>query len=247
MFKKNIKKKVNRATFLNTHSNKIIIGLLAVAVVLTVYGTLINIDNLGKLSFSRLFLTGAATSGTGNASVTVQGTASMTMTYNSISFPTGYYNETCNPAKNYSTLASDTGISSCWLNTSGLWPDTWFVVGNHTITNAGTTYLSINLTPSVLNGTELFCGSPGCPATRGAHSNVSVKSSSAELSSCSAGALSSFTYIVTSSTNQTVTICSMLDYADPSDTLAVYYTFTMPKDASQGTKLLNVTYTATAQ
>ena len=249
MVKKGIKKNIQRSRFLDVHSNKVIISLLAVAVVLTVFGTLINIDNLAKLNFGKLFLTGAATTGTGNASVTIQGSASMTMTFNSINFPTGYYNDTCAidiDPQNYSTLMSDTGSSSCWLNTSGIAPNSTMVEGNHTITNAGTTYLSINLTPSVLNGTEFFC-STGCVITNGEHANVSVKSSSAEAGSCSSGALGSFTYMITKGTNTSLIVCSMLDYTDTADTLAVFYKFDIPKDSSQGTKLLNVTYTATAQ
>ena len=75
-------------------SNKTIFAVLAVTLMITVVGTAVN---MGKIyGFDYLGLTGAATaSDTGNATITISQSTSITNNFDTIQFGSGFVNSTC--------------------------------------------------------------------------------------------------------------------------------------------------------
>jgi hypothetical protein len=87
-------------------SNKTIVSLLAIALVITIAGTIISVSNLTDLSK----LTGAATSTqTGHSNLTLNSVTSITQAHGSINFGAGYVNQT-NTDCNACVMSSEDGI-----------------------------------------------------------------------------------------------------------------------------------------
>lgn len=222
-------------------SNKTILALVAIALVITVVGTVVSMSKLNGLGGQYTSLTGAATSGTGTTSVTVQGTAAISLGTSAATFPTGYYNASC--TSNYSVLSADfNSISSdCWVNLTN-----WFQT-SHAIQNTGTTVINLTV-QSNNNGTrQLFCGTGNCPSTQATNSIFAIKAQAGESGACDSGLQNTFANILTTQSNTTVTLCNAFNFDDASDDLNIFFNMTIPKDVAQGVKSTTLTYTATAQ
>ena len=242
-------------------SNKTIVALLAIALVITVVGTVVSVGKLNSIGGRYSVLTGAATEGTGTTSITVQGTAALVINTSSITLYSGYYNTSCSTT--FSTI--DTGITdnnsrsvSCWVNTSGTDNQSlnykW-----HEIANSGTTAVNITAyvtassttgATSSFNSTEILCGVQNCPSAN-ANAIVRIKASNNESNSCSKSLQSGYsTYyasLLNTSGQTNVTLCQSLNFDDSSDELNTYFYVQLPSDADQGAKGFTVTYYATAR
>ncbi len=77
-------------------SNKTIVFLLSIAILLTISGTIISVTKLVSLRDNYKFLTGAATTtATGQANVTISATTSFTNRVSAIMFGSGYVHSNC--------------------------------------------------------------------------------------------------------------------------------------------------------
>jgi hypothetical protein len=224
-------------------SNKTIVALLAVALVVTVLGTVVSIVKLGDIGEKYTLLTGAAVE-TGTSSVTVQGTSGLTIPDGAITLPTGYYDPTCTTG--YGVIDSASGFTSCWLNTTGGTPI--FLGDYHQLENSGTAVVSLTAYTDQTDAISYLCGTGGCPSTGGTAAKVEVKiTDDVEPVSCASAPLTTYATLLNWTSNTTQTLCSYFDYEDTNDVLNVYYNYTIPSDVDQGQKLMTVTYTATAQ
>ncbi len=243
-------------------SNKTIVALLAIALVVTVVGTVVSVGKLNSLGGgSYSVLTGAVTESTGTTSITISGTAAIVLNVTAINLYSGYYNTSCTTT--FSTI--DTSITdndsrevSCWINISGTdnqtYNNQW-----HQLANDGTTALNITAyvtdsstegATSEFNSTEILCGRNNCPSGN-ANALIRVKASNNESNSCNSALQSSYTSpfnSLVSPTGQTnVTLCQSLNFDEDADELNVYYYLQIPSDVDQGAKGFTTTYYATAR
>jgi len=223
-------------------SNKTIVALVAIALVIMAVGTMVSISRLSSMGNQYTLLTGAVTD-TGSTSLTVQGGVSVSVPDSAIVFPTGYYN--ASSTTNFSVLyATGTGGATAdWINTSGQ-----LAVFNdfHTIVNNGTTIINITADTNQTDARSFLCGTGNCLITSGVNASVLVVSTDSEVGSCASG--TAMGAVLLSPTAETVTtLCNYLNYDDGSDSLTVYYGLHVPKDVDQGVKSMTITYTAEAR
>ncbi len=243
-------------------SNKTIVTLLVIALIITISGTVISVTKLSGLGGKYQVLTGGATTGTGTSSVTVQGSASIVINDGTVTFPTGYYNGSC--TGNYARINSNSSNAShgenfCWLNTTGIEPwsnrsgagvSTGMTADFHQIENNGTTAINVTLDTDATNASTYFCGTGACPTTRGASSFVTFTTYNHESGSCGSGLMAeNRTVLDITGENATLnaTLCQFLNYENANDALNVSFLYAVPKDADQGAKTLTLTYTAAAK
>ncbi len=227
-------------------SNKFLLALLAVVIIVSLLGILTSLDKLGK--FPAQSLTGAGTSGTGTTEVNVQGTASLSITDTNITFPAGYYNASC--TTDYARVNSNgTDEIFCWLNSSGIEPD-WTAADTapdyHTLVNNGTTTINLSLDTDQTSARAYLCGAGNCPSTSGANAEVTVTAYNSETSTCASGLLTANTSILDSTSETPNDLCTSMNYQDTKDELNVSYMYIIPSDVDQGSKEMTVTYTAVA-
>lgn len=238
-------------------SNKTIVALLAIALVVTVVGTVVSVGKLNTMGGRYAMLTGAATEGTGTASITVSGTAALVMNVSSISLYAGYYPTACSTgfskidtANLESSVATTT---SCWVNTSGTDNQSRNRF-SHRFANNGTTVINVKgqITASstagvsTLNATSILCGSANCPS-QAANALIQIKAVNDESSTCTQGLNSSYTNLANITHTTNVSLCSRMEYDDSNDELNTTFILQIPKDADQGAKQFTITYYATAQ
>ena len=226
-------------------SNKTLVSLLAVALVITIIGTVTSISNFGGFNFDSM-VTGAVTSGTGSTGLTTASSASISITDTTASFGSGYVygaNTSANVWSNGTTGNGSNG--SLWVNSSGLAKNPF-----HTVINDGNVDVNVTASVSIDDAEEFFCGTPG-GCTETTSSRVKISALDNEASSCddteSGGANETFQTIATDTGNATVLICDDLDYKDSGDTINVYFMAAVPSDSTSGDHNLTVTYTAVSK
>lgn len=135
-------------------SNKTIVALLAIALVVTISGTIISISKLSKLSGTVGILTAAATGGSGgNATVTIQSVTriSNSAQNTSIGFGSGYVN-------------GSGSCAVCRLDTNGIVDNSTCCVGFNThvrgwlLENTGNENISVNWSCAGSCAPALFLG-----------------------------------------------------------------------------------------
>lgn len=116
-------------------SNRTLALLLVAAIVISIGGTMVNLEKLNRLTGP----TGYALSAVGNVSLSITETTSIVLTYGEIDFGSGYVFADCNNCT-MDTAAGGTRDATCCL---GDWAD----VGNFDegllIENQGNTYVSL--------------------------------------------------------------------------------------------------------
>jgi hypothetical protein len=219
-------------------SNKTIVALLAIALVITVVGTVVSVSKLGALGGKYSVLSGAATTGSGTTTVTLAGTAAFVLDDSSVDFGSGYVLEAVN-----ATLDSSVTPSSWfgWINTTApAMPDSML------LNNTGTTPLKVNVSSGNMPHAEawLCAGSPGSCTTN--YATLEVKAANKELNSCTTNGnlASNYQRILGPSSNQSIQLCTEWDYNTPSDSIDVYFQAWVPNDAGTGTHNVRVDFTA---
>lgn len=239
-------------------SNKTIVVLLAIALIITVAGTVVSVTKLSGLQTKYTLLSGAATTGTGTSSITVQGYASIAINDATVTFPTGYYNASCTygyARLNTNSTNASSGENFCWLNGSNIepWNGSLVMSANmtpdyHRIENNGSTVINVTLETNETNASRYLCGAGRCASsTNGGNASVTITVYQEESGSCGSGLLAGNTTILSNSSETNVTICQDLNYENSADALNMTYMYSIPKDVDQGVKSLTITFTATAK
>ncbi|MBU1111238.1 MAG: hypothetical protein KJ896_00530 [Nanoarchaeota archaeon] len=228
---------------MNDVSNKTIVALLAVALVVSIAGTLYSVSELNDLGGTYMLLTGAATD-SGTATITIQGTADVTVTDAAIAFGTGYVNASC--ADGEAWISSDGEGSGCWLNTSGEVPAA--TDDSHTVENNGTTSTTLSVTLSDTDAEAFLCEAVGgCTGSTTAAVYVKAEDGGdGEAGACSSGLNTTYESIATHDATTSQQLCAQFNPEAATDVLEVNYNLTLPPDMPQGLKTGTVTYTATA-
>lgn len=235
-------------------SNRTIVALLAVALVVTVVGTGVSISKLSGLGGTYSVLSGAATSESGESNLTVYGIASMDVTDTVLDLGTGYYDDSCAGTQEYAEISSNGSTPTCWLASNG--SPAAATTDYHTLENDGTLALRINISNIIDgdgdagNGTDFFCGdgvmSTNCHASRAVFMEVH-NDFNGETSYCSGGTANTAEDIFPSGVNTNLTdqsLCTYTSWAGDEDEFNVSYIFRVPRDARSGEKQLTITYSA---
>jgi len=224
-------------------SNKVLVGLLVVAIVVSLVGTLVSLDKLGKVSMPLQTITGAVTD-TGTATITIAGVAAIKVVDNAIDFGSGYVNASCTAA----FLSSDgetLDTTNCWLNSTGDVPAA--VDDHHTVENNGTVPINISAALSDANASDFLCGTGGCPSTTTAQIEIKTEDGgSGDSGACDSGLVSTYTVLADDNSRTSVSLCDRLGQQDSADLLEVNMNLTIPHDVDYGAKTTTVTYTGEA-
>ena len=209
-------------------SNKTIVALLAIALVITVVGTVVSVSKLGGLGGKYSVLSGAATTGSGTTSVTLAGTAAFVLDDAACNYGSGYVTEGSAQALLDCSVAVTSWVN--WTNTTApTMPDSMV------LNNTGTTplWVTVNAT-SLANAEAWLCQNSACTSNT---AQIDVKAANKEASSCTANGnlLSTYTPVLTTTSRFGRNICQEMDYNSPSDTIDVYFQAVIPNDAATGT------------
>jgi len=219
--------------------------LVALAIVITVGGFVLNLALLGAGST----LTGMAT-GTADVNFTLTGAVGVTLATDSINFGDGYYNSSCTQQyMSFHSGLNETGLYSpdnisilgaepfCWIN------ETRFLQGgnvSHNLTNSGTTIANLSVIGS-FSGGDLFCGQ-GESCVGEADSKIEIMAMENEVGACDSNRADAYVTMGTQTANDTVTLCDQFDFSSDQNELYTAFNFTVPKGASSETKNYIVTY-----
>ena len=221
-------------------SNKTIVALLAVALVVTVVGTVVSVSKLSTLGGQYSFITGAATSGTGTGSLTTDRIVGITMDDNTVDFGTGHVNV----GQTQATVWSDGAADGEWTQTSGGGEN-----NNMSIQNNGNTDVNLTMNATDKDDAEAWLCGTLCPNT--AIANLTVNMSDAEAGSCDDYVVdgvdvSTIDQIVLDTDDKpaTVILCEDFDFRDDGDTLYAFFKAEVPIDASVGAHSAQVTFYA---
>ncbi len=227
-------------------SNKTIVTLLAVAVVITIAGTAMSVVKLNDLSGTPTAAVAFAPK-SGTASITLSATVSVLLSDGAISFGSGYVNTSYQNATldsgNHGNLTNQPWLNTRWVNTTA--PNT--TADPMVIVNNGTVAVEVNIS-SVSTTAEGWLCSSGCASSV---ARVMVKSNDSEAGSCVAGAQTTYrNWIDHDTANGTGTfgafqLCTQLDQDDNSDEINMYLNVTVPNDATTGSPSLTIKILAT--
>ena len=207
-------------------SNRTIVSLLAVALVITVVGTTVSVSKLSSLGGSYEVLTGAATgTDTGTGTLTVSSVTEVTFNNATIAFGTGRVNNTFESCTLDSAAAND---AACLSFTD--------VVTGFELENTGNTNVTLNLSSDV--AAAYYLGSNDAAAS------FKWKVAESESNSCGGniGTIASYTEVTTA--HQLA--CGNFDYVDDSDLLGINIQLEVPSDAGSGAHTATITATATS-
>ena len=197
---------------MNNVSNRTLVYLLMVAIVISLVGTLVSLSKLGELG-----ITGYDTANiTGEVELNIGGTCAISMSGSNVNFETGPVNE-----------------SNCVLNTSGTGSKSsgcgpGIVLQGHGLnfTNDGNENISLNITINESAATLFGGNSP----------SFKINASAIESGACNDGnfALQGWNEV---SKDAPVSLCNdsnRLDYTDSKDTLEINIYLDIPNSADQG-------------
>ena len=234
-------------------SNKTIFAILAVTLMITVTGTLVNLSRMHGLG---LGLTGAATStDQGNATITISQQTSITNSFNDISFGSGFVNASCAGSCNMDSNGSMTEGCCGTFNRSN---DFGFL-----LENTGNINLSVNYSCAGNCTAAQFIGGTS-PAFQIRVTDNFNAGQSGEVGAvdtqtgCSAGingagtsGLNITTYVSVAAVGDYICGNStgyQLDFTNTEDAFVVDLNVSVPADAppATGQKIAYFTFTATA-
>ena len=221
-------------------SNRTLLGLLLLAIVVSVVGTFVSVGRISSLRIPLLSVTGLVT-GTGTSNVTIASTVGMTVVDNLVDFGNGYYDITCTSGQ--ALLNGTLMNSTCWVNTTATASNNWNP--NHVIENTGTANFELNASTSNPSSAEAWlCPNGNCPASTSAA--FFLYASNNESNSCAGTLFAPQLLNDTATMNGNNTrLCSSVNGQDNQDSINISSQVIVPKDVNPGGKVLTVTYTAT--
>ncbi len=237
-------------------ANRTIVGLLAIALVITVVGTVISVTKLSELGGDYpIFSSGDAISGatTGTTNLSIEGTATINVAVNGLDFAGGYYDTTC--ATGSATInTSITDVTSgaltsnvnytCWINSSTL-----NATDGHLVINNGSSTINLNMSTNTTDAEMFYCGTAqGCTGSTAAKVEVTMSVGEDSIdASCTGGRNTTLVQLLGNDTNSSTSyqLCGVLEASDSNDEIGIDFKLTIPSDATNGDKSLMVTYTAT--
>ena len=167
-------------------SNKAIVGLLVIVLVITVCGTFISVSKLSKLGSNTFDIVGAASTGSGTTTLSIDYIVSIEMNGSTANFGHGYINQGNKSARVYTRNYSDSGSNQNWtINSSS-------TANQMQIINDGNVDVNLVATQNLFDGEEWLCGSEaGCTQTDHV-ARLIVNATEHEANSCD-GELAHFT------------------------------------------------------
>ncbi len=254
-------------------SNRTVVALLAVALMVTVVGTLLSVSRLqdiGATGLAHGALTGAATSGTGTTTLTIDYEAGISVDDSVVSFGTGHV--VVGGYTNASVHSTGVFNATTWYNTSGLphinasavnvkFDNTSARANNSVgdymvVSNNGNVDINVTVYPYSNASAEVWlCGS-SCAST--AVAMLLVQMYPNESNSCDNGNIPPGNYhnnqsnntwqeLLTTSGRNNITLCQDLDYGDSGDALNVFYQAYVPFDATAEAHAVVLTFEATSR
>jgi hypothetical protein len=229
--------------------HKLLTGMLLVALVVSVVGTVITIDRLGMIGVGSSSGSGFTGAATGTSDIVVTTTASVTVTNSTLSLGAGTV--ASNATFTLIDTASATGVDDgTWVNGTK----------NLTIENDGNVGINVTIQSNVTRGNatgadtgsySFACsGETGGDACGGAFTNntgVELEFAyfylDSEDGSCTAG-MDTSDYQSFNNSAVEYKLCGCLSPTDSRDEGAVYLQIGIPNDAA-GTKEATLTFTAT--
>ena len=214
---------------MNEVSNKTIVALLAVALVVSVAGTLYSVSELNDLGGTYTLLSGAATTtGTGKAEINVTGTVGITVNDGRVEIVDSYYDTSCTTGYGRVDFASET--ATCWLNSSGGAYHFPTDADNHTLENSGTLPVNISIRWDGADAEAMMCSGGDCAQT--ATAEVSVKMADDETSCTNIPAVT-FNAVATDAGKADVSLCSKWLAQDNNDQMSIWFNLTIPSDTGE--------------
>jgi len=214
-------------------SNKMIVGILLISMIIIVAGTMVNINRINKYNQ----VTGAVTSG--NTTLVIDAATGVSVTDATASFGTGHVNV-------------GSAYANIYANSSNTGNDNWTESvasedGYMTIENTGNS--DINLTVRSENQADSktwLCGGD-CGSGEGA---LTIASMDNEAGSCESGTglqtnLSSNDAAILHPTgNATIGLCEQFNFEADTDTINVTFAAKVPFEATTGTKMVSLIFSA---
>ena len=214
---------------MNEVSNKTIVALLAVALVVSVAGTLYSVSELNDLGGTYTLLSGAATTtGTGKAEINVTGTVGITVSDGRVEVVDSYYDTSCTTGYGRVDFASET--ATCWLNSSGGAYHFPTDADNHTIENSGTLPVNISIRFDGADAESMMCSGGDCAQSGSAE--VSVKMADDE-TSCTSQPQNVYSVFAAHNINWDVALCSKWLAQDNNDQMSIWFNLTIPSDTGE--------------
>ncbi len=222
-------------------SNRTIVSLLMIVMVVTVVGTVFSVNKLEEFVGRFAMVTGAATSGTGYVNLTTASNNAITIAGN-VDLGTGYVNSNVSSA-NISTdvnfTAGSSGLTG-WFNSTG---KAWSAnsTTNISITNSGNTI--VNITFSSNQSVAAWLGGTS-PDVR-----VKFRDDPDEPGSCTGSYPANYSTQVNATVQNVCTSATLgqgLDYLDTADNLLVYFNLLIPRNVASGQRSATLTFTSTA-
>ena len=208
---------------MNEVSNKTIVALLAVALVVSVAGTLYSVSELNDLGMIYTSITGASVTETGTAEINITSTVGISVTDGAIDLGSGYYNVSC--TSGYGYIATDNDATECWLTANG---ETFTSIDDHhDVENNGTTAANVSVAFNSANAEVWLCAGNSCTSNV---AGIGVKMTDTSSGCVGDEEQTTYTSLATYTAKDAVVLCSELGQADDSDDIEVNFNITIPDD-----------------
>ena len=237
-------------------SNEALLSLLVISIVVSVVGTVSNLNKINSLTpgFGGTYpgVTGLASTGTGSVNLTIPSTASITLIDSTIDFGT------CSPNGTIGANLSSNDSSASWG-----WPGACTVNGSEptdvdyfTLQNDGNDDVNVSIQSNITianliggTGSRLFYGvqnhssAPGCNNA----TDITGQAFGNDDGANAQGFPNNFTEITAASSEYIV--CSNLTSTDTTDSIDVYLKVDIPADAAStsGEAAAGLTFTAVSK
>ena len=229
-------------------NNKTIVALLAVALVVSLTGTIMSVSEISKVGGQWMVISGAVTSSatdTGNTTLEILANVGLVVEDNAVDFGSGYVNSTTSFARIDSRGSTP---EENWLNETGSLHD---ISDSMLLNNTGSTV--VNLTIQQNSGYEdaehWLCGdtdsSATCPSD---YAKLEVRINEPSGDSCIGGELGGWVTMMNSTDDRGARLlCNDFIPNDGVDSLEIFFRTSIPQEAPTGTLPLVVLYSVEAK
>jgi hypothetical protein len=215
-------------------SNRTIVALLAVALVVSVAGTMYSVGELGALGGDYAVLSGAiSTSSTGQLDFAVTSITGITLLDSDVSFGAGSVNSTDNAnnplgSAEVCVMETDAGAASSSPRCLGAWAtqsENGLIIENTGNSDADISYTSSDDAATLIGGTL---------------PQFEIKADCAEASGVCVETIAAYAPVNTATT----ALVTDLKHASATDAMAVDFRVSIPEDANVGAKSSTITFVA---